>query len=107
MRFQGAIDNPSILQDDWVQRTRNVEIADLLYIGTIVVHAEQLQGALRVSMRRDVSVTVAGEDNLPTGHRGRADVVYSAPKRRFAWLWATVVLGPVGSARVGGKGLIR
>src|SRR5262245_59083591 len=105
--FQRTVDDASILQDNRVQSRRDIEISDLLHIGAILVHAEQLLSRPGIPARWDVGVAVASEDNLPIWGRGWTNVVYTPPQCRLDVLWATVVRGPVSSPRVRCEDLIR
>src|SRR5437763_2354225 len=61
LRFQRAEGNPAIPEDHRMQGAGDVQPAGLLYVGTVVVHHEQLQGNLRIAARRHMGVAVAGE----------------------------------------------
>src|SRR5262245_45059304 len=86
-----------------------VQIADQLNIGPILVHDEELQvlSVARKRPRRTITVAIAGEHDLSTGHRARAQVEYALGKVCLSFFRRAKVLGPVGSSCIGCKLLMR
>ena len=73
LRFQRAEHDPAVLKDDGVQSHAEVEMADALDVGAVVVHHEELQG-VRQPFRGPKGVAIAREDQLAARQRTGAHV---------------------------------
>src|SRR5262249_16467465 len=71
-------DDAAVLQDDRVEGLGDVEVADLLHVGAVVVHDEQLDGPLPTAGRLQ-AVAVADEGDAAPRQRAGVHVVNAVP----------------------------
>src|SRR5262249_3514386 len=76
LRFERAIHDAAVLENDGVQRAGDIQMADLLEIGgrvvvadvgVAVIHDEELQGDGRIAAGGAEAVAIAGENELAAG----------------------------------------
>src|SRR5262249_55489594 len=86
LRFEGAEEDTSVLEDDRVQGTADVEVADLLDVAAVIVHDEELHGRAIAPAWPQKAIAVADKGDAPPRQRAGVHVVNALPGRRLALL---------------------
>src|SRR5438445_5604080 len=113
--FERAVHDSAVGEHNWVQCAGDVEMADLLEVGRVlvradalvtIIHNEELQGDRWIPLGRTEAVAIAGEDDPAAGQWARAHVEDAILVMRFARLRRVEVFGPVRRSGIGRELLI-